>query len=131
MANSVELRSPFLDYRLVETALGSKNNLLSYSKGTKYWFKKAMVDTLPIEVLERPKQGFTPPVREWLIGVINKYSYLLYNGFLVESGILHPLKARLIFLYKNPITAYGLYQLILLEIWGREYVWEQKPEEIK
>jgi len=131
MANSVELRSPFLDYELVEIALGSSKNMNSFLKGTKYWFKKAMKDTLPEEILNRPKQGFTPPVGRWLSGIVRSYSHLLYNGFLVQSGILHPWKAKLLFLYKNPLTAYDLYQMILLEIWGREFVWGLSYHDLK
>ena len=123
MANSIELRSPFLDYKLVEVALSSKQNLLGFTLPPKYWFKKAMSEILSKEVLDRPKQGFTPPVADWIAKINKKYAKLLKNGFLVQSEILDKNKIDTFNnLFKN-IPAYSIYQLILLEIWGRKFVW--------
>lgn len=133
MASSVELRSPFLDYRLVETALSSKKNVMSFNKPPKYWFKKAMKGILPEEVINRRKQGFTPPVGDWIREIIKKYVYLLNGGFLTEKEILNEKKVKILTKTWSavPMYWYSVYQLILLEIWGREYVFGLTPEEIK
>ncbi len=133
MATSVELRSPFLDYKLVETVLSSKKALLGYKMPHKYWLKRAMMDILPNEVMGRPKRGFTPPVKRWLWGILKKYSHLLQGGFLENEGILD---AKRLGALKHawvgiPFYWYQVYQILVLEIWGREYVYGISPEEIK
>ena len=47
-----------------------------------------MKDILPVEVLERPKKGFAPPLMEWHNAVFEKYGDYLDQGYLVESNIL-------------------------------------------
>ena len=65
MANSVEIRVPFLDHKLVEYAMQMPQDL-KYRNGTpKYILKKALEPIVPHEFLYRRKQGFCVPVREW------------------------------------------------------------------
>ena len=133
MAASVELRSPFLDYKLVETTLGSSKNVTSFDKPPKYYFKKAMKGILPNEVMKREKRGFTPPVGEWVKGINERYVHLLADGFLVKKKILDERKTRmLIKTWKTlPMYWYPIYQIILLEIWGRQFVLGQNYEKLK
>ena len=71
MATSVELRTPFLDYRLVEWANQQpkwvkvkRTGLLKYE--TKSILRRFCAARLPKEILTRPKQGFPVPVNRWL-----------------------------------------------------------------
>jgi len=132
MANSVELRSPFLDYRLVETVLKSGPILSSYNQEPKYWFKKAVKDILPDQVLTRPKKGFTPPVSVWLRLIIARYGKLLPGGWLEENDIIHRSAIRMInhTWPTMPFFWYGIYQMILLELWGRMYTRGETPKQI-
>lgn len=133
MANSVELRSPFLDYRLIESVVGMSMKGNSYKLGPKYWLKKAMEGIVPDSVLKRPKKGFTPPVGEWTQALIKTYQTIIKGGFLAENKILNT--SRLSFTMKVSETIpqywYALYQIILLEIWGRTLVWGESPEAIR
>jgi asparagine synthase (glutamine-hydrolysing) len=131
MASSVELRSPFLDYKLVELAYSSVQNILAYNQEPKYYFKKAMRGVLPNEVIRRPKKGFTPPVADWIGKISKRYSKHLKNGFLVNEGIIDKSKLTLLSPIITNLPAYATYQLILFELWGREYVYNQKPENLK
>ncbi|MDD5645319.1 MAG: asparagine synthase C-terminal domain-containing protein, partial [bacterium] len=66
MANSLEVRVPFLDHRLVEFASGID---VKYKVGlfaTKYILKKALNGILPGEILSRRKAGFITPASMWL-----------------------------------------------------------------
>lgn len=132
MANSVELRSPFLDHKLLELSLSSDKNLYSFEQNEKYYLKKAMRGILPKAVLDREKRGFTPPVGEWLRLVIDKYVHLLNVGFLSEQGIIDTQKLSFItYTWKAiPMFWYPIYQLILLEIYGRMFYYGVKPDEI-
>lgn len=133
MANSVELRSPLLDYKLAETAYKSKVNVLSYSEGEKLLLKEAMSEILPEDILELPKKGFTPPVASWLWHLIKNYVHLLGEGELVKLKALD--KRRVNFLTKmwmiNPLWWYVIYQLLVLEIWFRLYLKGEDYQDIK
>lgn len=126
MASSVELRAPYLDYKLIETVLSYKKIVYGYKDGQKKWQKKMFKGILADEVLNRPKKGFTPPVANWIAGIIKKYSKLLKNGFLVKKGILDKSKIKLAGKIINNIPTYTAYQLLVLEIWGRTFVCNEK-----
>jgi asparagine synthase (glutamine-hydrolysing) len=65
MANSVEIRVPFLDHHLVEFAMAMPQELKYRGGETKYILKKALEPVVPHEFLYRKKQGFCVPLREW------------------------------------------------------------------
>ena len=62
MANSLEARVPFLDYRLVEFAESLPPRFKLRGLQRKYLHKKAMEKWLPQEVVYRKKKGFANPV---------------------------------------------------------------------
>src|SRR5208337_4068038 len=65
MANSLEARVPYLDYRLVEFIESLPSNLkLNWLNG-KYLHKKAVEKWLPKEIVHRKKKGFANPVEKW------------------------------------------------------------------
>jgi asparagine synthase (glutamine-hydrolysing) len=70
MAASVELRVPFLDYRLVEWAnrqpIAVKIGRFEGRNVTKHVLRRFAKGRLPQEILDRPKQGFPVPVCRWL-----------------------------------------------------------------
>ncbi|MDX9743099.1 MAG: asparagine synthase (glutamine-hydrolyzing) [Arcobacteraceae bacterium] len=66
MANGVEARNPFLDFRLVDTAL-SIDSKLKLGDTNKYLLKKIAYKYLPKEIVERRKKGFNSPYNEWLV----------------------------------------------------------------
>lgn len=88
MAVGVEARSPFLDARLVETLALLRRREQDYSLSQKAWLRSALRGTLPDEVLTRKKQGFRPPSREWMIGVVAEYSEVMFNSHFVREGFL-------------------------------------------
>jgi asparagine synthase (glutamine-hydrolysing) len=67
MANSLEVRVPFLDRELVEFSLQIPTDLKMKGVTTKYILKKVMEKYLPMEVIYRPKSGFGAPVRKWIV----------------------------------------------------------------
>ena len=65
MANSVETRNPFLDFRLVDTAFSIKS-VLKVGNTNKYLLKKVASKYIPNEIINRTKKGFNSPFNEWL-----------------------------------------------------------------
>jgi len=66
MATSLETRVPFLDHRFVEFAATIPSKYKLKGNQTKYILKKAMGKLLPSEILNRGKEGFSIPIKNWL-----------------------------------------------------------------
>jgi asparagine synthase (glutamine-hydrolysing) len=66
MANSLEVRVPFLDYRIIEFIETLPPNLKLRGFSGKYLHKKAAGKWLPKEVVYRKKKGFANPIDKWL-----------------------------------------------------------------
>jgi asparagine synthase (glutamine-hydrolysing) len=65
MAVSLEARTPFLDYRIMEFAFRMPGDLKLRGGETKYLYKKAVVGLIGGDLAYRKKQMFTVPVGEW------------------------------------------------------------------
>lgn len=66
MANSIEVRSPFLDYRVVEFGIALPSNLKISSRENKHILREIARDFVPRNLVDRPKKGFAIPQAEWL-----------------------------------------------------------------
>ena len=66
MANSLELRVPFLDKEVFKVASTIPTELRVNKYNTKYAMRKAAARHLPDEVAEKEKLGFPVPTRVWL-----------------------------------------------------------------
>lgn len=84
MRNSIEVRSPFLDYRFIDYAqkipvrekVGIFNN--------KILMREIIKDIVPNEILSRDKMGFTPPIKNWLYQSIPAEKFQVYSTYLKE-----------------------------------------------
>ncbi len=66
MYNSLEVRSPFLDHKLVEFISRVPLKYKLNGSRQKFILKEAFADALPGEIMKRKKQGFMTPVSSWL-----------------------------------------------------------------
>ncbi len=67
MANSLEVRSPFCDHRIVKYAYGLPLHYkIARNGNTKIILKHVMHDFLPPEIIHRKKAGFVVPLDAWL-----------------------------------------------------------------
>src|SRR3546814_19559712 len=85
MAVSLELRTPFLDYRMVEFAarLPSRLRVGLDATGryrTKLILRRFAASRLPAEIVERPQQGFPLPVYGWLATGLRDCAHELLRG---------------------------------------------------
>ncbi|RYE25842.1 MAG: asparagine synthase (glutamine-hydrolyzing) [Sphingobacteriales bacterium] len=75
MQYSLETRVPLLDINLIEFALNLDYSLkVKEGYGTKYLMKKVLYELVPRQLFERPKKGFSIPLKDWLLGPL---SYML------------------------------------------------------
>jgi asparagine synthase (glutamine-hydrolysing) len=73
MAHSLEVRSAFLDTKLVEFVAQLPGNLKIKNGQTKYLLKKAALKYFPEQMVNRKKEGFLMPITEWLSGELEPY----------------------------------------------------------
>lgn len=66
MANSLEVRVPYLDKEVFKIASKVPTKYRISNKVTKYAFRSAIKDKLPSKVANRKKLGFPIPIRVWL-----------------------------------------------------------------
>jgi asparagine synthase (glutamine-hydrolysing) len=71
MANSLEVRCPFLDHRVVACAEAMPGAYKLAPGAGKKVLRQAFADRLPREVFELPKKGFEIPIADWLTGPLD------------------------------------------------------------
>lgn len=74
MANSLEVRCPLLDHKVMELAASMPSDLKLRGMTGKYVFKKALEAELPSEILNRTKMGFSVPLSAWFRNGIRDYA---------------------------------------------------------
>lgn len=83
MANSLEVRVPFLDHKLLEFAVSISSKFKLNGFTTKYLLKKVMKDKLPGEIINGKKKGFSIPLSKWF----KEDFSILIQEFLSENAI--------------------------------------------
>src|ERR1035437_2325167 len=80
MANSLEVRCPLLDHRLMELAATMPSHIKLRGGCGKYIFKQALKPVLPGTILNRRKSGFAVPLDKWFQNQLKDYSYGMLFG---------------------------------------------------
>jgi len=124
MAPSLEARTPFLDYRLVEFATSLPGEWKVSGEDWKLIMKDALGDLVPPQIIQRPKWGFASPVESWLNGPhLDAFLGLCRTSTLVRDGHLD--RAGMdAFLNQRDLTGYWgawFWALVMLELWYRVY----------
>jgi asparagine synthase (glutamine-hydrolysing) len=87
MANSLEVRIPFLDHTVYEKAWSIPLKFKLRNGNTKECLRKILFKYIPQELIERPKAGFSIPLGEWLRGPLKVWAErLLEEERLYEEG---------------------------------------------
>ena len=90
MANGLEVRSPLLDYRMVEFAFSMPGHMKLTGGRTKAIYKEAMVPLLGRDITDRKKQMFTVPIGDWFRDALTQYCReVLLDGRLEARGLFH------------------------------------------
>ena len=126
MANSIEARSPFLDYRMVEFAFRLPGKLKLSNGNTKYLLKKTFAPLISDRLAYRKKQMFTVPVGDWFKSSLSRF----LKTFLLDEKTLRRniFKPRVV---EKLVSQHCLGQhnhtrilraLVSLELWMRIYI---------
>jgi len=112
MANSLEIRSPFLDYRLIEYVLGSNLTFIN-TNNSKQIMKEYLSEDFNNEFLNRKKQGFVFDVENWVYENIDYIASELKDSTIIKEynkNILRDLS-----LFKTRMNGIRIWKLFVLE----------------
>lgn len=125
MANSVELRVPLLDHRILEFAASLPDNFKIRRFTTKYIAKRALSRYVPKEILSRKKVGFPVPYASWLRSELSSWlrdilldNRTLARGYFDKSGIERLLLGH----QQGRDCSKEVFSLAVLELWHRQFL---------
>lgn len=124
MSSSLEVRSPFLDHRIVEFAATLPWKWKQKGKSRKLILQQTFENLIPTELQTRPKLGFGVPLAQWFR---NEWKDILNDILLstsaLQSGFYNP--AHLKNMIENHVSgradfSYPLWSLLILELWRKK-----------
>lgn len=122
MMHSLEIRSPFLDYKLAEYVFNLPEKYKMDKKSGKIILKDILTEIMPKEFAYRKKQGFGAPINEWLKkDDVKMYVEKTICGSESLNSLFKKEKISMIFdeFYQNKNSQFGykIWSLLCLSIW--------------
>lgn len=121
MAYGLETRVPFLDHRIVEFSLATPMHYKIRGGQSKWLLRQLLARQVPKNLFERPKQGFSLPLAEWLRGPLREWAEdLLTPQALDSSGLLDSNMVRKTWqehLTRKFNHQRGLWTILMLQTW--------------
>lgn len=125
MANSIELRVPLLDHKVLEFAASLPSKLKLNGVTTKFILKKALSKRIPREIRNRKKTGFPVPYESWLRADLKDLvwdvlmdSRTTNRGYFSKASIERLIKANV----NGSNCSKAIFSLINLELWHRAFL---------
>ena len=86
MRNSIETRLPFIDYKVLETAININNNFKIKDGWSKYILRKVVENILPNNIVWRKnKLGFEAPTKSWLKNIELEMQSVVDNSIIIKT----------------------------------------------
>lgn len=121
MAVSLETRAPMLDHRVVEFALSQPNHRKLREGTSKWLLRQVLYQHVPPALIERPKQGFTVPIGQWLRSPLRAWAEdLLTPEMLARAGCFDEQDIRNTwarFLSGDDHPAQWLWNVLMVQQW--------------
>lgn len=126
MANSLEVRVPFLNRRILDFCSALPVNMKLRRYTGKYLLKKTMLRELPAEIVNRPKKGFNIPVAKWINGELSELvGDMLSNEALKKHNLFNEKYVHnLLSEHKNHKKDHRklLWTLMSFQLWHDKYI---------
>lgn len=124
MAVSLEVRSPLLDYRLLELTATMPSYLKQREGETKVLFRRAICPLLPPEIVRREKQGFGMPIGVWLRGNLRPMVEDLSLGGLWQEYFRPAVVEKMVREHLAGRRDWGrhLWLILCFEVWAQRFL---------
>ena len=128
MANSLEVRVPFLDHKVIEFAFSIPESSKINETNRKMILKDAFKHMLPRELYNRPKHGFEVPLLGWFKSELKSMIFddLLDRDFVREQNIFDPLMVEQLktqLMSSNPGDATArIWGLVVFQYWYKKWM---------
>lgn len=125
MANSVELRVPLLDHKVLEFAAGLPARFKVHGFTTKYILKRAFEGRIPEPILKRPKTGFPVPFETWFRCELKSFvREVLTDRRSFERGYFERSAVEALVNNLENLGEYApeIFSLVTLELWHRAFL---------
>lgn len=120
MAHALEVRTPLLDYTVVEQAMAIPfHHKIAWGEG-KRLLKESFADVLPEAVRRRPKRGWFSPVYYWLKDFVWQEAQRAVT-WLPETGLFSPQVRELVQHYPAS-HAQKVWSVLIFALWYRRYI---------
>jgi asparagine synthase (glutamine-hydrolysing) len=130
MANSLEVRSPLLDHKVIEFAATIPSALKYRGRTSKYLLKRYLDGRVPASAIHRPKMGFSVPLAGWLRGDLRALGEeLVLSERALARGYFVRAHVRRLWAAHQAGTrdhSHHLWTLMVLELWHRLFI-DQTP----
>jgi len=135
MAHSLEGRSPYVDYKMVEFAASIPTGLKLKGRKLKYILRRVASRYLPPELIGRRKQGFGFPLAEWMRNELSGFIRgLMDESRFIESGIFNGDEVRSVLdehIGGKWDHNFRIWILINLEFWYRLFFEGQSVDDLR
>ena len=127
MAFGVELRLPFLDHELVESALSLKGKQYFYNGESKSVLRKAVKNLIPEKIRTHKKISIQSPQNIWLKSkkVQSFINEIIYSESFKKRNVFNHKKVKKLwqnFKENKTNTSFFIWQIINLELWFRIFI---------
>ncbi len=125
MANSLELRVPLLDHRLLEFSASLPPHYKLNGFTLKYIWKRALSKRVPGKILNRKKAGFPVPYESWLRNNLrDQVRAILTDRKTIERGYFQKATVEKLIDANNDCGTYSkeVFSLVALELWQRMFL---------
>lgn len=130
MANSIELRVPFLDHKVMEFSASLPSDFKVRGTATKYIAKRALRGRVPREILRRKKVGFPVPYDSWLRKDLRSWTRdLLLSQRATERGYFDRRGVENLLSENESTGRYSkeVFCLAVVELWHRVFTESSLP----
>ncbi len=127
MANSLELRVPFLDTEVFTVGSSVPTDLKITKETTKFALRRALELIVPAHVINRPKLGFPVPIRHWLKDVMYEWARAIITDSQADALIDKAAALALLDAHRTGPHDYSrkIWTLLVFLIWHGIFVEER------
>jgi asparagine synthase (glutamine-hydrolysing) len=129
MANSIELRVPLLDHKVLEFAASLPPSFKLNGSTTKFILKKALSQRIPKEIRDRKKTGFPVPYESWIRTDLKDIVWdVLMDRRTIDRGYFRKDAVEALLQANSDGADYSkeIFSLLSLELWQRTFLEQEQ-----